>query len=97
METQPNDYIRINIRHPSFDSDIWIQFTQSKNLTEEKILQKIESVQQSKKEFVISDGGTQLDIFHVKYPEGSGGAKRNHLHLDKEKFKRSHRADCQPP
>jgi hypothetical protein len=95
METQPNDYIRINIRHPSLDSDIWIEFTQSKHLTEEKILQKIQSVQQSKKEFVISDGGTQLDIFHVKYPEGSGGNAKKHLHLDKEMFKRSKQAIVQ--
>jgi hypothetical protein len=27
----------------------------------------------------------------VKYPEGSGGAKMKHLHLDKEKFKNSKR------
>jgi hypothetical protein len=49
METLPNDYIRINIRHPSLDSDIWIEFTQSKNLDEDKILTKIQAVQQSKK------------------------------------------------
>jgi hypothetical protein len=75
MEANPNDYLRVNIDHPSLDSPIWVEFTRSKNLTEEKILQKIEAVQQSKKEFIISDGATQLDIFHVKYPEGSGGEK----------------------
>jgi hypothetical protein len=95
METLPNDYIRINIRHPSLDSDIWIEFTQSKNLNEDKILQKIAAVQQSKKEFVLSDGGTQLDILHVKYPEGSGCTKKKHLHVDKEKFKRSKQAIVQ--
>jgi hypothetical protein len=57
-------------------------------LTEQKILNKIQAVQQSKKEFIISDGATQLDIFHVKYPQGSSGAKFKHLHLDKEKFKK---------
>jgi hypothetical protein len=62
---------------------------------EDKILTKIEAVQQSKKEFVLSDGGTQLDFFHVKYPEGSGGAKMKHLHLDKENFKKSKRAIIQ--
>jgi hypothetical protein len=25
----------------------------------------------------------------VKYPQGSGGAQKKHLHLDKEKFKKS--------
>jgi uncharacterized protein (DUF736 family) len=94
METQPNDYLRVNIDHPSLDSPVWIEFTQSKNLTE-KILTKIESVQQSKKEFVLSDGGTQLDIFHVEYPQGSGGAKKKHLYLDKENFKSSKRAIVQ--
>jgi hypothetical protein len=95
MEASPNDYLRLNIRHPSLDSDISVEFTQSKHLTEEKILNKIQAVQQSKKEFVISDGGTQLDIFHVKYPEGSGGKRKKHLHLDKEKFKSSKRAIIQ--
>jgi hypothetical protein len=75
MGTSSNDYLRININHPSLDSPVWIEFTQSKNLTEEKILDKIEAVQQSKKEFVITDGATELDFFHVKYPEGSGGEK----------------------
>jgi hypothetical protein len=63
----------IYINHPSLDSPVWLEFTQSKNLDEEKILGKIEGVQQSKKEFVISDGGMEIDFFHVKYPEGSGG------------------------
>jgi hypothetical protein len=39
-------------------------------LDEEKILTKIESVQQSKKEFVLTDGAMELDFFHVKYPGG---------------------------
>ncbi|XP_048775446.2 uncharacterized protein LOC125680045 [Ostrea edulis] len=93
MQCNPNDYVRLNIRHPALDSDIWVEFTQSKNLNEEKILNKIEAVQQSKKEFVITDGSIQLDFFHVKYPQGSGGGvKRKHLHVDKEKFKTSKRA-----
>jgi hypothetical protein len=44
-------------------------------LDEDKILNKIEAVQQSKKEFLITDGGMEIDFFHVKYPEGSGGAQ----------------------
>jgi hypothetical protein len=89
MQTQPNDYIRLNIRHPSLDSDIWVEFTQSKNLDEDKILEKIQAVQQSKRDFVITDGATELDFFHVQYPEGSGGVKKKHLHMDKKKFKKS--------
>jgi hypothetical protein len=46
MGTQPNDYLRVNIDHPSLDSPVWVEFTQAKNLTEEKILTKIEGVQQ---------------------------------------------------
>jgi hypothetical protein len=92
MEISANDYLRINIRHPSLDSEIWLEFTQSKNLDEDKILGKIEAVQQSKREFLLTDGATELDFFHVKYPQGSGGAKMKHLYLDKEKFKKSKRA-----
>ena len=66
MQTAPNDYIRVNIRHPSLDSDIWVEFTRSKHLTEEKILEKIEGVQQSKKEFILTDGATELDFFSCK-------------------------------
>jgi hypothetical protein len=37
-------------------------------LDEQKILSKIEAVQQSKKEFIITDGATELDFFHI--PKG---------------------------
>jgi hypothetical protein len=30
----------------------------------------------------------ELDFFHVKYPQGSGGSKFRHLHLNKENFKK---------
>jgi hypothetical protein len=51
--------------------------------------------QQSKKEFLLRDGATELDFFHLKYPEGSGGNSKKHLHLNKENFKRSKRAIVQ--
>jgi hypothetical protein len=95
MQAQPNDYLRVNIDHPSLDSPIWIEFTQTKNLTEEKILDKIQAVQQSKKEFLLTDGATELDFFHVKYPEGGGGAKMKHLHLDKLEFIKKKRSFVQ--
>lgn len=76
MEASPNDYLRVNINHPSLDSPVWLEFTQSKHLDEDKILNKIEGVQQSKKEFLLTDGATELDFFHVRYPEGSGGKKK---------------------
>jgi DTW domain-containing protein YfiP len=63
MQTSPNDYLRVNIDHPSLDSPVWLVFTQAKNLDEDKILNKIEGVQQSKKEFVISDGGWKSIFF----------------------------------
>jgi hypothetical protein len=37
----------------------------------------------------------EIDFFHVKYPEGSGGVKMKHLHLDKENFKKKKRAIVQ--
>jgi hypothetical protein len=63
MQTNPNNYIRLNIRHPSLDSDIWVEFTQSRNLNEDKILNKIEGVQQSKKDFLMTDGGYRIGLF----------------------------------
>jgi hypothetical protein len=62
MQTSPNDYLHVNINHPSLDSPVWLEFTQD----EDKILNKIEGVQQFKKEFLLTDGATELDFFHVK-------------------------------
>jgi hypothetical protein len=70
MEASPNDYLRVNIDHPSLDSPVWLEFTQSKNLDEDKILGKIEGVQQSKKEFLLTDGATELDLFSCQIPGG---------------------------
>jgi hypothetical protein len=58
-------------------------------VTEQKILRKLEAVQQSKKEFSLIEGSVQLDFFHVQYPQASGGKKKKHPPLDKEKFKKS--------
>lgn len=92
MQCNPNDYLRLNIRHPSLDSDVWYEFTQSKNLNESTILTKIEGVQQSKKEFTITDGSAEFELFHVKYPQGSGGQSAKHLHSNKVMFKRRKRS-----
>jgi hypothetical protein len=43
----------------------------------------------------INRRGTQLDFFHVKYPEGRGCAKFKHLHVNKEKFKKKKQAIVQ--
>jgi hypothetical protein len=59
------------------------------------ILGKIKGVQQSKKEFLLKDRATELNFFHVKYPEGSGGSKFNHLHVDKEKSKKKKQSTVQ--
>jgi hypothetical protein len=45
-----------------------------------------------KEEFLLTDGATELDFFHVQYPQGSGGAKMKHLHLNKDNFKKKKRA-----
>jgi hypothetical protein len=36
----------------------------------------------------LRDGATELDFFHVKYPQGTGGNLKKHLHLNKENFKK---------
>lgn len=88
MRCDPNDYLRLNIRHPSLDSDIWYEFTQCKHLNAEGLLAKIKGVQQSKRDFTMTDGAVQFDFFHVQYPQGSGGNKKKHLYTNKEKFKK---------
>ncbi|XP_061192292.1 uncharacterized protein LOC133200521 [Saccostrea echinata] len=95
MQCNPNDYLRLNIRHPSLDSDIWYEFTQCQHLNEDVILDKIEAVQQSKKDFKLGDGAMEFDMFRVKYPEGSGGDKTKHLMVNKESFKKEKRSIVQ--
>ena len=73
MKCRPDDYLRLNLHHPSLQSDIWFEFTQSQNLTEELVMNKIQAVQQSKKELTLTDGAAELELFHVHYPQGSGG------------------------
>lgn len=92
MQCRPNDYLRLNLHHPSLDSDIWFEFTQCKNLNEATILNKIEAVQQSKKDFTITDGAAELEMFHVKYQQGSGGNQMKHLQGNRETFKSAKRS-----
>jgi hypothetical protein len=98
MEANPNDYLRVNIDHPSLDSPIWIEFTQAKNLTEEKILNKIEAVQQSKKEFILTDGAAELDFFSCSLPRRK---RRRQIQAftpgqgEIEKEEESHRGNCE--
>lgn len=65
---------------------------QSKNLNEATILNKVQAVQQSKKDFTITDGSAEFELFYVKYPQGSGGQKVRHLHANKEKLKKGKRS-----
>lgn len=89
MRCDPNDYLRLNIRHPSLDSDIWYEFTQCKHLNAEGLLAKIKGVQQSKRDFTMTDGAVQFDfLFYVQYPQGSGGNKKKHLYTNKKKFQK---------
>jgi hypothetical protein len=86
MEASSNDYLRVIINHPSLDSPVWVEYTQSKNLNEDKILNKIQAVQQSKKEFVLSDGGP-IWTFSRKVPQGSGGNAQNIYTWTRKKLK----------
>ena len=87
MECRPDDYLRLNLRYPSLQSDIWFEFTQSQNLDENIVLNKVQAVLQSKKEFTLTDGAAELELFHVHYPQGRGGNQMKHLQRNKETFK----------
>ena len=54
MQWRPHDYVRLNFNHPSLDSDIWFEFTQSQSLDEELILNNVQAVEQSKKHFTLT-------------------------------------------
>jgi hypothetical protein len=95
MGASPNDYLIVNIDHPSLDSPVWLELTQAKNLTEEKLLSKIESVQQSKKEFLIPDGGWKSTSSMLNTRRGAAETEKNHLHLDKDNFKKTKQAIVQ--
>ena len=84
-------YLGLNLHLPSSDSNIWFEFTQCKNLNEATIVNKIEAVQQSKKDFTIKDGVAELEMFHVKYFQGSGGYQVKHQQVNRETFKTAKR------
>ena len=84
MECRPDDYLRLN---SSLQSDIRFEFTQSQNLDENLVLNKVQAVQQSKKEFTLTDGAAELELFHDHYSQGRGGNQMIHLQVNKETFK----------
>ena len=92
MECRPDDYLRLNLRYPSLQSDIWFEFTQSQNLDENIVLNKVQAVLQSKKEFTLTDGAAELELFHVHYPQGRGGNQMKHLQGNKETLKSDKRS-----
>ena len=73
MQCRPNDYLWLNLHHPSLDSDIWFEFTQSQSLDEYLFLNKVQTVQQFKKGFTLTDGAAELELLHIQYPQESGG------------------------
>ena len=92
MKCRPDDYLRLNLHHPSLQSDIWFEFTQSKNLNKDLVMNKIEAVQQSKKDLTLTDGAAELELFHVNYYQGSGGNQMKHLQGNVETFKNEKRS-----
>ncbi|XP_022298821.2 uncharacterized protein LOC111107766 [Crassostrea virginica] len=92
MKCRPDDYLRLNLHHPSLQSDIWFEFTQSKNLNEDLVMNKIEAVQQSKKDLTLTDGAAEMELFHVHYSQGAGGNQMKHLQGNRETFKNEKRS-----
>ena len=75
------------LRHPSLQSDIWFEFTQSQNLDEDLVMNKVQAVQQTKKEFTLTDGAAKLELYHVHYSQARCGNQMKHLQVNKETFK----------
>ena len=84
LQCEDRDKMRVNIQHPSLKSEVWVEFTDAKDLNADLLMEKIEKVQQSNENFRIDDGSTTMSIIHVMQPVGSGGGKRkHHLSFDK--------------
>ena len=62
----------------------------TQSLDEDLILNKVQAVQQSKKDFTLPDGAAELELelFHVQYRQGSGGNQLKHLQANKYIFKK---------
>ena len=70
---QNSDLIRITVHSAELDFPIQLPFMKKSKLTVERLLSEIERVLQSFEQFIL-DGDVEMDIIHVRNPNGGTGA-----------------------
>ena len=71
------DRLRLSFHHDSLKTPVWIEFSTPAELTSQKLIDKIQQVQQSNEEFHFSDGRVVVHMTHVTPPRGSGHTNKN--------------------
>ena len=79
---EDQDLIRFSVQSNELDYPIQIPFRKKKELNVESFLSEIERVLQSFEQFVL-DGSFEIDIIHVKVPQGKGRNGMVDVNLDK--------------
>ena len=71
-EVRSNDRVRVSILHPDLDFGIHVPFNRASRISGDTLLDEIERVAQSNRQFKIHDGAAQMEITHIAMPQGSG-------------------------
>ena len=72
----PEDMVRVSLRSPVLDSDIWLPFMKREHFHHSMLLAEILRVNQSKRDFLLQ-GDVEVTCFRVKLPYGGGNRGRN--------------------
>ena len=71
-QMESNDKMRMTILHPGLKLGVFVTWRDVSNMTGDAILQEIENVLQSNKNFRINDGQMTIQVTVVRLPVGSG-------------------------
>ena len=82
-----HDQVRFVLRSPQLEYPISLLFLPLSRLTTERVVAEIERVIQSNHEFRLNDT-VQVNLIHVKMPNGGTGTKRSEIKLEKHLAKK---------
>ena len=77
----PHDQVRLILNSHQLDKPISLPFLQRDRLTLERFLAAVERVVQSNEQFTLDDS-VNVNVVHVKMPQGGTGRKRNIVNLE---------------
>jgi hypothetical protein len=76
------DMVRLTLRHPSLDNEIWLPFMKVAELTVDRIMDEVSKILQSHEEFTL-DHNIVIHFIHVHNPHGSGWSLRPIMNFKK--------------